>query len=121
MERSGEPTRTVGLGIAWRIALLPVNLLLIVLGFLAGGLPALAVGGLAGLGLGWPWGIGLGMLVFIPVLILIVALPNVALDTLATVFHSTTWTLTYRELVVIDSGSPDAEEMDADENEDEDA
>ena len=111
----------VGLGIAWRIALLPVNLLLIVLGFLAGGLPALAVGGLAGLGLGWPWGIGLGMLVFIPVFILIVALPNVALDTLATVFHSTTWTLTYRELVVIDSGSPDAEEMDADENEDEDA
>jgi hypothetical protein len=102
----------VGLGIAWQIALLPVNLLLVALGFMIGGLPALAVGGLAGLGLGWPWGIGLGMLVFLPVFILIVALPNVALNTLATVFHSTTWTLTYRELIVIDSGSPDAVETD---------
>jgi len=106
----------VGLRIAWSIALLPVNLLLVVLGFMVGGLPALALGGLTGLGLGWPWGLGLGLLVFLPVFILIVALPNVAFNTLATVYHSTTWTLTYRELVVIDSGADDGKEAEADDD-----
>ena len=50
-----------------------------------------------------PWGLGVAALVFVPTFVLLIALPNLALTTLATVFHSTTWTLTYRELGVIDA------------------
>jgi hypothetical protein len=95
----------VGLGIAWRIALIPVNLLLVLLGVLVGGLPALALGGLGALATSGPLlGIGIGTLAFVPVFLLVVGLPNVALSTVATVFHSTVWTLTYRELTAIDGG-----------------
>ena len=41
--------------------------------------------------------------------IVVVGLPNIALSTLATVFYSTTWTLTYRELGVLDAGHEDEE------------
>jgi hypothetical protein len=41
----------------------------------------------------------------VPAFIVVVGLPNLALSTLATVYYSTTWTLTYRELVVLDADS----------------
>jgi hypothetical protein len=97
----------VGLGISWRIALIPVNLLLVGLAFLIGGIPGALVGGIGGLIGGWPWGLGVGLLAFVPLFILVVAVPNVALDTAATVYHSTVWTLTYRELKAIDVGKED--------------
>jgi hypothetical protein len=97
----------VGLGIAWRIALIPINLLLVVLAFLIGGIPGAVVGGIGGLIGGWPWGLGAGLLVFVPLFILVVALPNLALDTAATVYRSAVWTLAYRELRVIDAGKRD--------------
>jgi hypothetical protein len=92
----------VGLGIAWRVALIPANLLLVGLAFLIGGIPGGLAGGMGALIGGWPLGLGLGVLVFLPLFILVVALPNLALNTAATVYHSTVWTLTYRELQVID-------------------
>jgi len=97
----------VGLGIAWRIALIPVNLLLVGLAFLVGGIPGALAGGIGGLIGGWPWGLGVGLLFFLPLFILVVALPNLALGTAATVYHSTVWTLTYRELRAIDVGTED--------------
>lgn len=97
----------VGLGIAWRIALIPISLMLVGLAFLIGGIPGALAGGIGGLIGGWPWGLGVGLLVFLPLFILVVALPNVALDTAATVYHSTVWTLTYRELKAIDVGKED--------------
>lgn len=99
----------IGLGIAWTIALIPVNLILVILGFIVGGLPALLVGGAAAAVLSWPWGLALGILILIPFMLLVVGLPNLALSTLATVFYSTTWTLTYRELRVLDVGAPEDE------------
>jgi len=109
----------VGLGIAWGIALFVVNLPLVFFALLVAGLPGAAVGGIVTLLSSWPWGLGLGLLIFIPVFILVVALPNIALTTLATVYYSTTWTLTYRELRVIDAGvqevaGAEAEEEDRD-------
>jgi hypothetical protein len=95
----------VGLGIAFRIALVPINLLLVLLGVLIGGVPGALVGGLTGLVGGWPWGLGTGMLVFVPLFIALVALPNILLGTVATVYHSTVWTLTYRELRALDEGA----------------
>jgi hypothetical protein len=47
--------------------------------------------------------LGVGSLIFAPILIAIVALPNILLGTLATVYHSTVWTLAYRELRTLDA------------------
>jgi hypothetical protein len=105
----------VGLGIAWGIALFVVNLPLVFFALLVAGLPGAAVGGIVTLLSSWPWGLGLGLLIFIPVFILVVALPNIALTTLATVYYSTTWTLTYRELRVIDAGAQEVAGAEAEE------
>ena len=94
----------VGLNIAWNILLIPVNILLVVLGLFIGGVPAVALGGLGGLATGSPVGLGIGALAYIPVFILVLAVPNVLLTTAATIFHSTTWTLAYREIELVDGG-----------------
>jgi hypothetical protein len=94
----------VGLGIAWGIALIPVNLLLVIMALFVSSLPALLLGGVAALLFSWPVGLVFGLLAFVPAFILLIGLPNLALSTLATIFYSTTWTLTYRELRVIDRG-----------------
>jgi hypothetical protein len=91
-----------GLGIAWRILRIPVTLLLGILALIIVGIPTLLAGGIATL-LSGPWGLGVAALVFVPTFVLLILLPNLALTTLATVFHSTTWTLTYRELGAIDA------------------
>jgi hypothetical protein len=106
----------VGLRIAWGIVLIPVNLLLVILALFVGGLPALLVGGVAAQAVEWPVGLALGALVLVPAFILVVGLPNLALNTLATVYYSTAWTLTYRELDVldVDSDTADVSRLDAD-------
>ena len=95
----------VGVKIGWAVAMIaitivlfPVILLLIVVGGLLGGLPALLVGGLASLFLGEavPW--ILAGLIGLPIFILVVAAPWAFLGGLMEVFKSSTWTLTYREL-----------------------
>jgi hypothetical protein len=98
----------VGLRIAWGIVLIPINLLLVFLALFVSGLPALLVGGLAAAIADWPWGLGLGLLVFVPTFIVLVAVPNIALSIFATVYHSTAWTLTYRELMALDRGVPES-------------
>ncbi len=99
----------VGLGIAWRMALMPVNLVLMLVGLPLGGLSALLFGGLSALAFGVPWGIGAGVLVLIPILLVVFGLPNLALTTAATVYHSTVWTLAYRELMALDEGDQETE------------
>jgi hypothetical protein len=91
-----------GLGIAWRILRIPVTLLLGILALIIVGIPTLLAGGIAAL-LSGPWGLVVAALVFVPTFVLLIVLPNLALTALATVFHSTTWTLTYRELHAIDA------------------
>jgi hypothetical protein len=92
----------VGLGIAWSIALIPINLALVFLALFVSGIPALALGGISALFFSWPVGLIIGGIAFVPTFILLVGLPNLALNTLATVYQSTVWTLTYRELLAID-------------------
>ena len=93
----------VGLGIAWQIALFPVNLVLFFLGLMVAGIPATILGGLGALLTSWGPGVAVGVLTFVPVFLVVVVLPNVLFNTLATVFHSTVWTLTYREVQAIDA------------------
>jgi hypothetical protein len=94
----------IGLRIAWGIVLVPVNLLLVLAAFLVGGLPGLLVGGIAAYAASWPLGLILGGLVFLPIFVVVISIPSAALSTFATVYHSTVWTLTYRELLVLDDG-----------------
>jgi hypothetical protein len=107
----------IGMRIAWGIVMIPVNLVLVFLALFAGGLPGLLVGGIATWVADWPLGLILGGLTFVPVFIFVIAVPNVALNTLATVYHSTTWTLTYRELHALDSGASEPEGLDTSETE----
>jgi len=100
----------VGVHIGWVIAMIaitivlfPAIILLIIVGGVLGGLPALLVGGLASLFFegAVPW--ILAGVIGIPIFILVVALPWLFLGGLMEVFKSSTWTLTYRELRALES------------------
>ncbi len=93
-----------GLGIAWNIALFIVIVPLALLAFFIAGLPALILGSIVALFTSPILALILGMFIFGALVILLLALPGVAFATFATVYHSTVWTLTYRELLVIDAG-----------------
>jgi hypothetical protein len=88
----------VGLGLGWMIVMIPVTILLVVVGAMVSGFPALLVGGLTSLFFegAVPW--ILAAAVGIPIFILVVAVPGLFLGGLAEVFKSSVWTLTYREL-----------------------
>jgi hypothetical protein len=100
----------IGIRIGWAIALIlitialiPIILLLIVVGGVLGGLPALIVWGLASIFFegAVPW--ILAALIGLPIFILIVAIPWLFLGGLMEVFKSSVWTLTYRELRALES------------------
>jgi hypothetical protein len=104
----------VGVGIGWVIAmiaiaivLLPAIILLIIVGGVVGGLPALLVFGLTNLFLDGavPW--ILAGVVGIPIFALVVSAPWLFLGGLMEVFKSSVWTLTYRELRALESVEPD--------------
>ena len=100
----------IGLGIAWIIValiafllLIPVFIVLALVGLVIGGIPALAVYGLTSLFLSAPATWIIAALVGFPILILIVSLPVIFLRGLKETFHSTVWTLTYRELKALET------------------
>jgi MFS family permease len=99
----------VGLRIAWAIVLFPVRLIVGMLGFFISGIPALLLGGLVALVTGSPFGFLAGLVAFVPLMILLVGLPELALTTAATIFHSVVWTLTYREFKALNGGEQDSE------------
>ena len=107
----------IGVSIGWIIAMIaitivlfPVILLLIVVGGVLGGLPALLVGGLASLFFDGavPW--ILAAVIGGPIFILVVAAPWIFLGGLMEVFKSSTWTLTYRELRALEGLETETEE-----------
>ena len=90
----------VGVSLAWMVVLIPVMLLLMLVGALVAVIPALTVGAFVHLLFGSgaaPW--ILGALAAIPIFMLVVGLPSLFLGGLFETFKSTTWTLTYRELL----------------------
>jgi len=93
-----------GLGIAFTLLTIPVMIALVVLGLLAGGVPALLMAGLASLvsegALPWIVGIAVGL----PLFLLVFGLPALFLGGLYETFKSTLWTLTYRELRAMELG-----------------
>ena len=108
----------VGVSIGWVIAMIamtivlfPAIILLIIVGGVLGGLPALLVGGLASLFFEGtvPW--ILAAVVGLPIFIMVVAVPWLFLGGLMEVFKSSVWTLTYRELRALESMEPEPSQL----------
>ena len=108
----------IAVQIAWVIALIataivlfPAIILLIVVGGVLAGLPALLIGGLAGLIFegAVPW--ILAGVVGLPIFILVMAAPWVFLSGLMEVFKSSVWTLTYQELRALESLETESEQL----------
>ena len=108
----------IGVRIGWTVAmiamtivLLPAIILLIIVGGVLGGLPALLVGGVASLFFegAVPW--ILAGVIGIPIFIMVVAVPWLFLGGLMEVFKSSTWTLTYRELRALQSVQPELDQL----------
>ncbi len=91
-----------GIGIVWGILMIPVTVLLLLLALVFAGFPALLVGGIMALVVEGVWPLIIGGLIGLPLFILLVGVPTLFLTGLYEVFVSTTWTLTYRELLVLE-------------------
>ena len=104
----------VGVRIGWAITMIvtlvvlfPVILLLIIVGGVLGGLPALLIGGLVGLFIQGPVPWIVGGLIGLPIFILVMAAPWVFLNGMMETLKSSTWTLTYRELRILEELEPE--------------
>ena len=94
------------LGLAWTIVLVPVIFLLVAVAAIGGGLPALliyAVASLIAQGT-TPW--IAAIIVGLPIFIVVMAIPLAVLGGLVQTFQSSTWTLTYRELLALEAARP---------------
>jgi hypothetical protein len=101
-----------GLGLAWTIVLVPLIFLLVAVAAIGGGLPALlvySIGSMVAQGAA-PW--VAAILVGLPIFIVILAIPLAVLGGLAQTFQSSTWTLTYRELLALEATPPALEGSD---------
>ncbi len=95
-----------GLGLGWTIVLVPVTFLLVAVAAISGGLPALLVYAIAGLVAqgATPW--VAAAVVGVPIFFVIMAIPLAVLGGLMQTFQSSTWTLTYRELLALEAAQP---------------
>jgi len=99
----------VGLTIGWAILTIVATLVLVLVGLVPGGGPALLAGGLAGMasrGGPLPW-IVAGA-VGLPIFLLVLVIPLLFLSGLWQVYKSSVWTLTYRELRTLEAVQPAA-------------
>ncbi len=96
--------------------MLPLFIISLIIAALVAGLPALLVGGLVYALAGQQAALIAGAVVALPLFILALAIPLGFVAGIVQVFYSSTWTLTYRELVLptetenADSAAPAAEE-----------
>jgi hypothetical protein len=89
----------VGVKIVWGIGLIIVGVLLLILGGMLGGIPAILIGTFSQLAFNSEsLSLILGGLAFAPVFLLVIIVPFVFLNGLMEAFISSTWTLTYREI-----------------------
>jgi hypothetical protein len=95
-----------GLGLAWVILMIPVFILLLLAGLAIGGLPALLVAFVTSRFIDGavPWIIA--ALIGFPVFFLVLGVPALFLNGLAETFKSSTWTLTFREVLAMELSAP---------------
>jgi len=93
-----------GIGLLFGILMIPIVLVLLALGALAGGLPGLLAGLITNLfvqGGPIPWVVG--VMVGLPIFILVLSIPLSIVSGFFEIFNSSTWTLTYREVTALES------------------
>ena len=96
------------LGLGWAIVMIPVIILLLLVAVVVGGLPALLVGTIISLfteGI-TPWIVA--AIVGFPIFLLVIGAPSLFLNGLVETYRSSTWTLTYRELLALEVARPAA-------------
>lgn len=97
------------LGLAWVVVSIPVFILLVLVAVVLGGLPALLAGLITSLfaqgALPWILAIAVGLPIFLVALIV----PTGFVSGLYETFKSSTWTLTFREVVALGSARPTAQ------------
>jgi hypothetical protein len=93
-----------GINLGLTLLLIPVVIILLLVAGVTGGIPGLLAGGLTTL-IAQDWqAITVGLLVGIPIFLILFVLPLLFVRGLVETFFTTTWTLTYRELVALESG-----------------
>jgi hypothetical protein len=89
---------TLAVGWTWRLAMVPIVLLLLGGGVMLGGLPAVLVGEVASLGTSGDVPVFIAIAVGIAIFLFVMIAPLILLGGLREVFLSSIWTLTYHEL-----------------------
>jgi hypothetical protein len=89
---------TLAVGWTWRLAMVPIVLLLLGGGVMLGGLPAVLVGEIASLGMSGGVPVFIAIAVGIAIFLFVMIAPLILLGGLREVFLSSIWTLTYHEL-----------------------
>ena len=95
-----------GVGLVFAIAMIPIVLVLVAVAAVAGGLPALLAGALTNIfAHGFTPQI-VAVLIGLPIFLAVLALPLTFISGLLEAFSSSTWTLTYREVVALETIQP---------------
>ncbi len=95
-----------GLGLAWVIVMIPLVIVLLIAALVLGGLPALLVGMIVSLFTEGPMPWIVAAVVGAPIFLLVIGAPLLFLNGLTETFQSSAWTLTYRELLALESARP---------------
>ncbi len=101
-----------GVDVGWPVVMFIIALLLVPVAALVGGLPGLLAGGITALFAHGSTALLVGGITGGAIFVIVFVVPLVALEGLKLVFQSSTWTLTYRELLstetlAADNGLPD--------------
>lgn len=103
----------IGLGLAWSLVSLivlvlmfPLFIMTILAGVAVAGVPGLLLGALTSLFLTGPWNWVVAGIIVLPIFCSVAFSPAIFVEALAQVFRSSVWTLTYREIKVLETLKP---------------
>ncbi len=97
-----------GIGLVFAILMIPVFLVVVAAAAVAGGVPALLAGGLTNIFVHGVTPRIVALAIGVPLFILILSLPLSFISGLMEAFSSSTWTLTYREAVALETVKPES-------------
>ncbi|HVN53870.1 MAG TPA: hypothetical protein VMT46_06025 [Anaerolineaceae bacterium] len=95
-----------GIGLVYGILMIPVGILVFLIALLSGGLPAVLTWAVVRLFAQGATPIVIGAIVGLPIFLLVLAVPYAFLKGLLETFKSSSWTLTFRELVALNTLGP---------------
>ncbi len=96
-----------GIGLGLSILAIPVFFLLVAVGVVTGGLPALLAGGITNIFVHGAAPQIIAGVIGVPIFLVVLFAPLIFLGGLVETYYSTTWTLTYRELLALAAVRPE--------------